>query len=59
MKIIQKADLSIVAVFLMDLIKGDTLTVEVGVKGAEKKSFKNHQVDRVRHQLLRHVGKKI
>lgn len=42
---IWKADLSIVAVFLMDLTKADTLAVEVRVKGADKlsivmKSFK-------------------
>ena len=45
MKTIKKADLPIVAVFLMDLTKADTLTVEVRVKGADKlsivmKSFK-------------------
>ena len=41
----ENTDLSIVAVFLMDLTKADTLTVEVRVKGADKlsivmKSFK-------------------
>ena len=35
----EKTYLSIVAVFLMDLIKADTLSVEIRVKGAENLSM--------------------
>ena len=38
----EKTYLSIVTVFLMDLIKADTLSVEIRVKGAENLSMFSH-----------------
>ena len=36
---LEEAYLSIMTIFLMDLIKADTLSVEVRIKGAEKMTF--------------------
>ena len=39
LRLFERAHLSIVSIFLMDLIKADTLSVEVRIKGAKKKLF--------------------
>ena len=38
-KLLEKVHLSIVTVFLMNLIKADTLSVEVRIKGAENFTY--------------------
>ena len=37
LRLFERAHLSIVSIFLMDLIKADTLSVEVRIKGAKRK----------------------
>ena len=40
LRLFERAHLSIVSIFLMDLIKADTLSVEVRIKGAKKNILK-------------------